>query len=183
MRWFTDTAYEADDPAWHRMLADYRTHIDSIASRLPSDLLALATEPRLNLHDSRFKEVRVDRDAAEVQMAIACGNRQVGYRLVRLDFGRASIVPDNLYLLAAAVGAEFRSNHWHRGRTVTEILAQEVDVRPDGRYVLALRLTPFYEFAVEFETLSLTDIPLVERGPVRAGRFILGSRSSTGHRS
>ncbi len=177
MRWFTDEAYEADNPGWDRMLADYRTHIDSIASRLLPDLLALATEPRLNLHDARFKEVRVDRDAAEVEVTIECGDVQVGYRLITLDFGSASIVPDNLYLLAAAVGAEFRSNHWHRGRAVTEILAHEVDIRPDGRYALALRLTPFYEFVVEFETLSLIEVPLTERSPARAGRFVLGGRS------
>jgi hypothetical protein len=180
MRWFTDEAYEADEPGWLRMLADYRAHLDSIAPRLPPDLLALATEPRLNLHDARFREVRVDRDAAEVDLTIECGDLQVGYRRINLQFGSASIVPDNLYLLAQAIGAEFRSNHWHRQRTVTEILAHEVDVRRGGRFVLALRLTPFHEFAIEFATLSLTEVPIAERSPARAARYVSGTRRQAG---
>ena len=180
MRWFTDEAYEADEPEWLRMLADYRAHIDSIAPQLPPDLLALATEPRLNLHDARFREVRVDRDAAEMDLTIECGYLQVGYRRITLHFGSAHVVPDNLYLLAEAIGAEFRSNHWHRQRKVTEILAHEVDVRPGGRFALALRLTPFYEFAVEFGTLSLTEVPIGERSPARAGRYVSGRRRQAG---
>ena len=176
MRWFTDEAYDADEPGWDRMLADYQAHLDSIAPLVPRDLLALAAEPRLNLHDARFREVRVDRDASEVEMTLECGDLQVGYRRITLQFGSAQIVPDNLYLLAEAVGAEFRSNHWHRQRKVTEVLAHEVDVRSGGRFVLALRLTPFYEFAVEFGTLSMTEVPLAERGSARAARYVSGRR-------
>lgn len=176
MRWFTDDAYEAEEGDWDRVLAGYQAHVDSISPQLPPDLLCLATQPRLNLHDARFREVRVDREAAAVDLVADCGDLQVGYRRITLRFESATIVPDNLYLLAEAVGAEFRSNHWHRGRTVTEIRAQEVDLGDDGKFVLRLRLWPFYEFAVEFAAISLDEVPLAERSSPTAGRFVVGSR-------
>lgn len=175
MRWFTDGVYEADDAGWERTLAGYRAHIASISARLPADLLALATEPRFDLHDARFREVRVDADAAEVDMVIE-RDEQGGPRQISLRFGSATIVPENLWLLAEAVSAEFRANHWHRDRTVTRILAHEVDLGPDDRFALRLRLSPFHEFAVEFESCSLSETSLPERRSRRAGRFILGTR-------
>jgi hypothetical protein len=58
MRWFTDEAYDAEDDAtWDRMLVDYARHLDAIRADLPPDLLALATDPELHLHDAEFIEV------------------------------------------------------------------------------------------------------------------------------
>jgi hypothetical protein len=176
MRWFTDAAYKLSDRGWDRMLREYTAHLEAIAPRLAPDLAALATDPRSNLHDARFHEVRVDRDRAEVDLIIDGLWDGEGYRRLTLQFDGAAIVPDNLWLLAEAVGAEFRSNTWHRQRKVTEIMAQEVDVLRDGRFVLRLRLSPFYEFGIEFDAMTLTDAPLGERARVHAGRFRRGPR-------
>lgn len=146
------------------------TH-QSLDARLPRDLAALATDPRFALKDGRFHEVAVDTIRQAVTMVINCGDLQVGYRRLSLSFVAATIVPDDLSRLADAVGAEFRANHWHLGRTVTEIRRQEVDVLPDGRYVLRLWLWPFHRFAVEFSGFSLVEVPMSGRGPARAGRF------------
>jgi hypothetical protein len=144
-----------------------------VVTSLPPDLAALATDPRLSLQDGRFREFTVDAHDRAITIAIDCGNLQVGYRRLTLSFEGASIVPDDLQRMAAAVGAEFRANHWDQGRTVTEVLEHTVGALPNGRFVLRLRLWPFYEFAVEFSGFSLIDIPLAARGPARAGRFTL----------
>ena len=148
----------------------------SLDARLPHDLAALATDPRFALHDGRFHEVAVDPATQAVTMVIDCGDLQVGYRRLSLSFDGATIVPDDLQRLADAIGAEFRANHWHQRRTVTEIRRQEVDVLPDGRYVLRLRLWPFYKFAIEFSGFSLVEVPMSARGPARAGRFTVTRR-------
>jgi hypothetical protein len=145
----------------------------SLDTRLPHDLASLATDPRFALKDGRFHEVAVNTTTSAVTMMIDCGDLQVGYRQLSLAFDGATVVPDDLERLAAAVGAEFRANHWHQRRTVTEIRKQEVDVLPDGRYVLRLWLWPFYEFAIEFSGFSIVSIPMSTQGPVRAGRFTL----------
>ena len=145
----------------------------SHSAHLPHDLAALATDPRFDLHDGRFHEVTVDTAAGAITLTIDCGDLDVGYRRLSLAFEGARVVPDNLQHLAAAVGAEFRANHWHQRRGVTEILKHEVGILPDGRYVLHLRLWPFYKFAIEFSGLSLSQVPLSARPPARAGRFIV----------
>jgi hypothetical protein len=142
---------------------------------LPPDLAALATDPRLSLHDGRFHEFTVDTRSSVITIAIDCGDLQVGYRRLTLTFEGASIVPDDLRLVADAVGAQYRPNHWHHGRTVTEILEHKLAVLPDGRFVLRLRLWPLYQFAIEFTGFSLAEVPLTDRGPARPGRFTLVS--------
>jgi hypothetical protein len=172
MRWFKDEAYADDDTDWPRVLSAYAAHLAEIAPRLPANLVDLATDPRMDLHDGRFRKVQVDRTARAVALVIDCGNLQVGYRRLHLRFDAANVVPDNSQLLAEAIGAEFRANHWHQRRSVTEIRAVEVDLLPGDRFALRLRLWPFYEFAVEFSALSIRESPLAGRGPARAGRFV-----------
>jgi hypothetical protein len=174
MRWFTDDA-DANDDDWDEVVAAYEAHLSEIVPQLPAALAALATDPRLDLHDGRFREVTVDREAQEIVMVIDCGNVQVGYRRLTLQFDRAAVVPENLYLQAAAIGAEFRSDHWHQGAWVTEIRVIEVDVLPGKRFVLRLRSWPFHEFAIEFGALSIAEEALDARGPARAGTFVVRS--------
>lgn len=173
MRWFTDEAYANDDTDWDQVVGAYSAHLAEIVLQLPPTLAAVATDPRFDLHDGRFREVTVDRQAQEIVMVIDCGNLEVGYRRLTLRFDCAAVVPDNLQLLAEAIGAEFRSNHWHQRRSVTEIRAVEADLLPGGRFLLRLRLWPFHEFAIEFETLSIAEEALDARGPERAGRFVV----------
>jgi hypothetical protein len=172
MRWFTDEAYASDDTDWDEVVAAYSAHLAEVVPQMPTALAGLATDPRLDLHDGRFREVTVDREGQEIAMVIDCGDLQVGYRRLTLMFDRAAVVPDNLQLLAEAIGAEFRSNHWHQGRSVTEIRVVEVDVLPGGRFTLRLRLWPFHEFAIEFDALSIAEEALDGRGPARSGKFV-----------
>lgn len=173
MRWFTDEAYASDDTHWDELVAAYSAHLAEVRPQLPTALAALATDPRLDLHDGRFREVRVDREAQEIVMVIDCGDLQEGYRRLTLRFEGAAVVPHNLHLLAEAIGAEFRPNHWHQRRSVTEIRVVEVDLLPGGRFILRLRLWPFHEFAIEFDAISIAEESLNVRGPERAGKFVV----------
>ena len=173
MRWFTDAASDVDDANWDRRVSAYSEHLANIAPRLPRVIRALATDPALDLHDGRFELVDVDLEAGRVTMLIGAGILDVGYRQLSLRFDEATVVPENLHLLAEAIGASFRPNHWRRGRGVTEIRYHEVDLLPDGRFVLRLRLWPFHEFAVEFGAFSYSEVPLPARPAARPGRFVI----------
>lgn len=173
MRWFNDAAYDDyDDEAWARMLKRYDAHVRRIAPSLPPDLVRLALEPELNLHDARFERVEIDLDNSIASIVVNAGDLQVGYRRITMTFTGATVVPD-LQRLGYAVLAEFRPSHWSRYRFVTEIRAQEVDMLADGRYTLRLRLSPFHEFGVEFDGFSLTDEVLAKRPPSRVGSFAI----------
>lgn len=169
MRWFDDAAYEADDESWEATMGTYYAHARSIAPSLPPDLARLALEPALNLHDARFDHVEVDLRGRTVTITVTVA----GGRRLTLRFVEATVVPDNLQKLEYAVGAEFRPQHRSQRRGVTEILAQEVDVLPDGRYTLRFRLWPFHQFAVEFADFTLREEPVVERGRTRGGSFVV----------
>lgn len=169
MRWFTDEALANDG---EEVASVYSAHLDAIAPRLPVELRALAIDPHFDLKDGRFREVIVDHEARAITLAIDCGNLQLGYRRLTLMFTDATIEPENLLLLAKAVGAEFRADQWSTGRSVTEILYTEIDLLSEGRYILRMRLWPFHEFGVAFTDLSTTSETLEGRGPSRAGKFV-----------
>lgn len=170
MRWL-DPDLTAD--AWDRRVAAYAAHLVALGDRLPDSVRALAQDPRFDLHDAHIVDMTADLARQIVTMVVEAGDVQVGYRRLSLVFEEAAIVPGNLQLLAYAVGAEFRSNHWNSGRSATVIRYQEVDVVDGHRYVLRLRLWPFHEFGVEFATISATEMPSDRTRQLRGGRFSL----------
>jgi hypothetical protein len=155
MRWFTDAARYADD--WETVVRDYARHLDELVPSLSPRLAQFAAEPRFNLHDAEFRRVEIDRSARQVTIVVNAGDLQVGYRELTLRFSDAEVVPDNFQALAYAVGARYHSDHW--GDTITIILAQELDRLPDGRFVLRLRLWPFYAFSIEFSDFEMGEAP------------------------
>jgi hypothetical protein len=173
MRWFTDEAFANDETDWDDVLGSYSAYLAEVGPRLPTALMALATDPRFDLRDGRFRDFRIDRNATSIEMAIDCGNRQVGYRRLTLRFDQAAVIPDNLQLLAEAIGAEFRPNHWHKELSVTEIRAVEVDLLPPARSTLRLLLWPFHEFGIAFGGLAIDEDPLDGRGENQPGKFIV----------
>lgn len=154
MRWFTNEIYEAwtngDDASWEAMLAAYDKHVATIAPRLPPDLRRLATEERLHLHDAEFTSVVVDREAETIEMVLWHHDD----RALRLRFGGATFVEEYVQLIGYAVVGTF-------GETRTCILAQEIEIADDGRLVLRLRLWPFHEFGIIFQSLELAEEPVV----------------------
>jgi len=176
MRWFTAEARDDDRDAWDRACTAYAAHLRDIEPGLPAALLAVASDPNYDLKDGRFHEAFVDRDAGIVVLTIDCGNLQVGYRRLTLRFEGATIVPDNLQLVAYAIGAEFTPNHWHEDVTVTEIRAYEVDIIRWARFILRMSLWPFHEFAVEAADVTMTEADWPTRPPAHAGAFTTPGR-------
>jgi len=165
MRWFTDAAYTYENEAdWNTMLDSYYAHLQKIEAGLPRSLAALALEPRLNLHDAAIRSIDVDDAAHTVTMRVVAGDLQVGYRDLILVFRGATLAPDNLQLLAFALGARYQTDHW--GEVTTIIRAQEVDVDPEGGFILRLRLWPFHEFAINFTAFELEESPTTPPGSI-----------------
>ncbi len=172
MRWFTDQAYEAGEAEWEAMRTAYQAHVSNIAAMLPPDLAAFASDPRLNLHDAHIRRIAVDREAGTVVLTVALGHEGG----LRLTFGDASFIPDNLQAVAYAVGATYTTDRW--GTTRTEILAQEIDVTDEGRYLLRLRLWPFGELGLAFSSFSLTERPATADDG-RPGEFLFVASESS----
>lgn len=184
-RWAAaDPGHQLRDPAARR--DRHRDYRDRPAGRDPADAVCskpkastigcmepLTTDPRLSLHDGRFREVVVHRATRDITMVIDAGDLQVGYRRLTLRFAEAGVVGQNLYLLAEAIGASFRANHWHAKREVTEIHSIKRGDLPNGRHTLRFKLWPFHAFAFEFAEVSIADEPLEARGEARPGRFIV----------
>src|SRR6476620_3677038 len=121
MGWFTDDANHFGEDDLSEMLGRYPAHLREIPASLPPGFAALATEPRLNLHDVVIQSVDVDDEAERITMLVAAGDLQVGYRDVTLRFGGATLVPDNLQLLAYALGARYATDHWGEATTVIRL--------------------------------------------------------------
>lgn len=139
------------------------------------DLGPVMGDPRFTLRGGRFKEVRIDVAAQRVLIIVNVGDLQVGYRRLRLRFDDARVVPDDYQRLSAAIRAEFKSDHWHRGRAITEVEDQRVEAIADGRHRLTLRLWPFHKFAIEFGHVLVEERPLTDRGPARPGKLRVSS--------
>jgi hypothetical protein len=179
MRWFTDEAYAGDHGDWEAALVGYDAHVRRIVDQLPIDLARLASDPRLNLHDGRIRSIIVDQEASTVEMNLTTGadsSQGYGHIDLRLVFGGARFVPENLQAIAYAIGATFETDHWGTARTA--VLAQEIDIADAGRYVLRLRLWPFHQFGLVFDSLSLSEGPAApDEGGV--GKFLFTGEGAT----
>jgi len=171
MRWFTDKAYAADDADWDEMLAAYSTHVARLVERLPPDLATLATDPELNMHDASVHTMRVDLDEGTLDMVVFLYNgKALTFQFGGVGFRGADGSEDDLHSIACAIGATYVTDHW--GTTRTTIHAQEVDLAEDGRYLLRLRLRPFYEFEIAFRQISMAIEP-APPGLGPAGQLVL----------
>ena len=159
MRWFTDTAYpSADDAEWDAMIAAYSSYVARLVERLPPDLATLATDPELNMHDASVHTLHVDLAAGALDMVVYLYNgKALTCRFSGVTFRGADGSEDDLQSIACAIGATYVTEHW--GTTRTQIRAQEVDVAEDGRFVLRLRLWPFYWFEIVFREISIAIEP------------------------
>jgi hypothetical protein len=171
MRYFTDSAID-DDAAWEQAVRAYRARIRRIWARLPPEARALFTDPLLQLDGGAIREFAISSDRRRIRLELAVGNEGVGYRVLQLRMLDARIRPDNLYLLAEAIGAVFGPNHWHPRRGFTVIRYSELDVDRE-RLVLRFRLWPFHEVEINAAQLQCSWEASSGRLPLRAGRFLL----------
>ena len=123
---------------------------------VPNPIESLQEDAAFSLHDGEIQELTVDRQGRRVHLVVHSGNLQVGYWFLTFEFRDACIVPENYQLLAFAIGARYRSDHW--GNTVTVIRRQELREHED-RFVLRLTLWPFHRFAIDFATVAINQEP------------------------
>jgi hypothetical protein len=141
MRWLTTewvgasgemlTAEEVDERA-----AAYQRHLDSLMPQLPDELRALAAA---GLHDGRLERWEAAMPARLV-LLVVCGDRQRGYERLAIEYRDAELV----------AATDHDLSKWFADPD-TELLYQELDVLPDGRFEHRHLLWPAGEFAVRFD--------------------------------
>ena len=153
MKWFTLEAHKQSDDGestWDTTLAEYQDHLDSILDCLPADLATFARDSRYHLHDAELRQVVVDSLAQTVEMDLYI----IDGRRLHLNFAGAKLVPGDPATLAGIVGMTADDHAY------TEVCDQEIDLTPDGLFVLRLELFSYLpaltEFAVEFKTCALS---------------------------
>ena len=136
MRWFTRAWHEGEAEV---DLASYREHLAALEQSLPEEVACMA---QVDLHDGLFVETSLERP---MRFRIFCGNLQIGYREVTLDYEDAHVAGTG-----RAQVEEWLSD------PATEILYDKIDV-VDEEIEHRLLLWPAGEFAVRFRGLALAE--------------------------
>jgi hypothetical protein len=144
MKFFTRQWHAGDMPAREadKVPRAYAEHLESLLPRLPEALLALARN--VNLHDGRIRQVRFDRPACVVTLAVRCGDLQSGYFDVDLIYKSLDFTNSELSELKAIAHDQ-----------QTEILYDEVDVSFRNNWVHRILFWPYRELCIEFGELEL----------------------------
>lgn len=119
----------------------YQQRIDSLMDALPKDIAELT---RINLHDGLIRRVTVDNEAHLLSLVLRCGDLQVGYFDVDLHYSGITLTTQQLQVLSR------RAHDRH-----TEILADEIDMAADGRFVHRLIFWPYDELEITFAGLTI----------------------------
>ena len=177
-RWFDAHRWHGADTTEEEtagIVKAYWKHVQNDGLRWP-DALRRFAEPGYYLHDARIRLAELHADALTIDLTVEVHNEERGTRRLILHFRDAVIAPPNIQALGLAITAEF---HRDRGSSFTDIVDEEIDETPDGRYILRLRLWPFHEFTIEFGAFEFDEELL--SGPVFSGpgRFVWADQEST----
>jgi hypothetical protein len=149
--WCTGQLAEATARA---RLKAYRKHLDTVAARLPATVYALGRG--VNIHDGRFRAVKVDRPKRRIGVTLRCGDNRVGYFDLTLRYDSVDFVRTDASALSRIAGD-----------TEREVLYDEIDSTGSGE---ALRCShrvvcwPDYrEFVVVFRALGMRLEPRASR--------------------
>lgn len=147
MRWFTPQVANlagtplTDEESDARCGA-YSEHLGKLLPDLPEPLLALARDH--DLHDGRVVAYVLN-PPERVELSIVCGDLQRGYRRLTLDYRCAELTSATD---AATLPGLLDDQD-------TELLYDEIDRAPDGRFEHRHLLWPRGEFGVRFRELRL----------------------------
>ena len=123
--------------------------------RLPLDLRALATV--ISIHDGLIRQITSDPEQHTLFLSLCCGDNQVGYFNLDLNYSQVFFLPserDNL----AALEADKKSTAMYdevdieTGKFVHRILFLAPDKRP-------FRPNRYHEVSIHFEQLRLVRTP------------------------
>jgi len=152
MKYFTRTwwqrTYEGDctDEEANKPFKDYSLHIKQIAPKLPSTLLALN---EISLHDGLFKAVCLNSAAKSVSMTLRCGDLQVGYFDLYLNYENALVIDNTV----AGLDSIMNNQKY-------EIIYDEVGILEENRFEHGVLIYPEGELIIQFSdfTFSRRDV-------------------------
>jgi hypothetical protein len=144
MRFFTRAwcTGELSDDECEQVVSAYWRHVAEIAPRLPADARLLAEQ--LSLHDGLFRRLIVNQTAQTCRMELRCGDLQVGYFDLDIEYRDASFMALDVDNAATIVDGEH-----------SEILYDEVDIIGNGRFVHRLLCWPQGELWIAFADLAV----------------------------
>ncbi len=151
MRWFTREWVDGDvtDEEQERRISAYEAHVAHVRPSLAHGAEQLLDA--VNLHDALLRFWRYE-PGVELLLEVVTGDLQVGYEDVQLRYGSAEIDSDTAQVLESL-----------RGRKGVEMLYDEVDVTPDGRYEHRIIAWPTGEAAIRFSDLGVQRRPRDDR--------------------
>ncbi|MHB9134673.1 MAG: hypothetical protein ACYDBB_26675 [Armatimonadota bacterium] len=143
MRFFTRefVAGELTDAEVDSICISYQRHIDAIVNIIPVEIAELA---QTSLHDGLLCRAVVKPNANELLLSLRCGDLQIGY--YDIDIHYYGVVVDTQLL--EVLSRRARDRH-------TEILAGEIDIKADGRFVHRLIFWPDDEVEIVFSSIHL----------------------------
>ncbi len=109
MRWFRPDLLPGDDE-WIEADAAYAKHLTVFLTNQQRAVRTLATDPGFVLKDGLVNSMVVNLALKRVDLVVSVGSLSVGYRRLSIHFENATVQPDDLRLLADAIGATFRAN-------------------------------------------------------------------------
>jgi hypothetical protein len=150
MRWFDrDFALGGlSDSEWTRRLREYAAHIEEIQALLRAGADELVNA--VHLHDGQVAEWRYSENET-LMLRVLTGDLQRRYEWTTLRYSTASLIGatvDDLQLWCPSPDGQ-----------VSEIIDDEIDIAPDGRFEHRMLLSPQGEFGVRFDALAIERRP------------------------
>lgn len=149
MRFFTRDR-ELSEEGWDLAMREYHSHLAALAPSLPPAVLDLATER--NLHDGLIVSGTLLLGLRTLRMVLRCGDLQVGYYDLELEYRGIDMAALDIDGLAAIVRSP---SH--------ELVRDEVDAIRGTTFVHRLRFHPEGEIELRFESLCLPSSPREDR--------------------
>ncbi len=94
MKYFTPAWHrgDLDDEASDRVWGDYQRHLAGLLPGLPPEVQALATD--ISIHDGLLWKAEADPEHGSLRLALRCGDLQVGYFDLELEYEQVDFVPE-----------------------------------------------------------------------------------------
>ncbi len=143
MKYFTKAWREGElsDAEFEKIRLSYWQHINQLIPQLPAPVMELAT--RVSVHDRLIRRVKVNIVQRLLGIELSCGDRQVGYFDLDLNYSDVVVSRDVVETLKIVATD-----------TTIRILYDEIDLSGSG-YVHRLAFSPYGEVDIVFGQLSL----------------------------
>lgn len=192
MKYFTPAWHrgDLDDEASNRAFEDYQRHLTSLLPNLPPEVRRLAT--RINIHDGLLWEVAVNLEMDTLRLTLRCGDLQVGYFDLDLEYEQVDFVPELTEAMRKLAVAQlnlpksrssnsalydevdrndafvvhrilFWHEDWRHRQAGRRLRRQQRDGRRQKRQYLRLRGNFYEEVTIRFKRLRIKTTPRESR--------------------